>query len=105
MRQTRQSALFAKGRPVKAMNQPTAFLFLQDYFSPLVFQASMDSPSTIAVTLIDPTSGDKIALPGISCTTSLTYEGIFVLIQTIESRLAKSMPGFLARLNLARRQR
>lgn len=89
---------------MKAMNQPTAFLFLQDYFSPLVFHASMDSPSTVEVTLTDPMSGDKIAMPGISCATSLTCEDILVLIHAIESRLAKSMPSFLAKLNLSRRQ-
>lgn len=87
---------------MKAMSQPTAFGFMQDYFRPLTFQAAMDSPTSIEVTLSYAPTGETISLPGIPCAISLTCEDMFVLIQEIESGLIKLKPSFLAKLDLSR---
>ena len=87
---------------MKAMSQPAAFQFIQDYFSPLTFDAAMDSPSSVEVTLSYPLTGESVVMTGIPCTITLTWNETFALIKNIESRLLELKPSLLAKLDLSR---
>ncbi len=43
---------------MKRFRQPEAFALVQQHYEPLVFNARMDSPTTVRVMLLDEATGD-----------------------------------------------
>ena len=69
-----------------------AMSLLYNYFTPIVVQASLDSPFSMSVTLKEPGSCTSIHVSDIPCKTSLTPQEVFEIIQLIEDRVRVSRP-------------
>lgn len=70
---------------------------LYNYFTPLVVQASLDTPSRMSVTLKEPGSSTSIHVSGIPCKTTLTPLEVFEIIQLIEDRVRLDWPDLFER--------
>lgn len=74
-----------------------AMALLYNYFSPIIVQASLDSPTRMSVTLEEPDSCTAIHVSDIPCRTSLTPMEVFAIIQLIEDRVRAETPAIFER--------
>ncbi|UCJ16225.1 DUF1652 domain-containing protein [Pseudomonas sp. MM211] len=70
---------------------------LYNYFSPIIVQASLDSPTSMSVVLKEPDSSISIHVSEIPCKTSLTPMEVFEIIQLIEDRISAETPEIFER--------
>lgn len=69
-----------------------AMALLYNYFTPIVVRVSLDTPSSMSVTLDEPDYSMAIHVNDIPCKTSLTPMEVFEIIQLIEDRVRSEAP-------------
>lgn len=88
---------------MKRFRQPEAFALVQQHYEPLVFNARMDSPTTVRVMLLDEATGESLLLTGLPCRISLSRAEIAGLIAAIDADAAALRPGLLNKLKRSQR--
>ncbi|NIU61634.1 MAG: DUF1652 domain-containing protein, partial [Pseudomonas stutzeri] len=75
---------------------------VQQHYEPLVFNARMDSPTTVRVMLLDEATGESLLLTGLPCRISLSRAEIAGLIASIDADAAALRPALLNKLKRPR---
>lgn len=76
---------------------PAACLLLQEHFAPLGVEASMDSPHSMLVRIVEPGTGATLlSIAGIACSASLHRDDIARIIDEIESDMRLLQPQLLS---------
>lgn len=87
---------------MKRFRQPEAFALVQQHYEPLVFNARMDSPTTVRVMLLDEATGESLLLTGLPCRISPSRAEIAGLIASIDADAAALRPALLNKLKRPR---
>lgn len=78
------------------MKLKTAIKRIQEYFGPLTVTATMASPVTMDLELLDPCSKESVTLIDIPCRHAVTTAQLYQLINLIETQAKARQPGLFS---------